>query len=501
MSNLQPSERSPRPRVSQRTLRRTLTVLLICLLCTAALVTGLAVSVTAQSQGSDDGEPTATDNETASDSEPGFGTVEPTGSGSEAGTGSSSNANSGGAESVPGSTNSTSDLQPDVTVRSFDQLQQAAESASAGANVYIPPDVTITASADEVTFDQRGLTLYSDGGNYGQGGGVIRLPKGSNGDTVQIAGRGSTVSGIRFIGPFPDYVHGETGDEPENANGIKVTAPGVTVQQVELAGFTHYGVQFEEVDSGLLTLSYGHHNTHPGLGYAISVNRANVSIKYNRFNANRHSIQTTRDTESSYYAEGNIQGPKRPNHAFDTHSGSRTDAAHGGRRIVIVNNTFLPPSSETDAAGDEMDDPAIEIDGRLGPVEGALVANNAFVGIERGRATIQNEEVGQESQPFATDADPSEFNNIRFTNNGFPSSRSAIPADIGAPDTLPGPSQIPGGGFGGVSGAGSGFGQRPNPIDPATIITAVGAFAATVGAIMLFVILLPIVALLWLLPD
>jgi hypothetical protein len=347
-----------------------------------------------------------------------------------------------------------------------------------------------------VTFEQPDLTLYSDGGDYGEGGGIIRLSEGANGDAVTIAGQGSTVSGIRFIGPYPNYIHGETGSEPENANGIKVTAPGVTVQQVELAGFTHYGVQFEEVNSGLLTLSYGHHNTHPGLGYAISVNRANVSITYNRFNANRHSIQTTRDAESSYYAAGNIQGSARPNHAFDVHSASRSEAANGGRRIVIVNNTFLPPSSETDAAGDEMGDPAIELDGRNGPTEGALIANNAFIGIERGRSVIQNEEVGGSSEEFANDQDPSGFNGIVLQNNEWAASRSAVSPSVGAPDSLPAPGQIGSpsgvaGGGGGGGGGGNGFGV-PSPqqiagnLVDATVGAAANTFADAAGGVFMF---------------
>ena len=398
----------------------------------------------------------------------------------------------------------TGQRTPDITVRSAAGLVQAAQNAPAGANVFVPPDATITVEPGQVVFDQP-VTLYSAGGKFGQGGGTIQFAEGGSGATVTLNGQDSTIAGLRLIGPYPDTIHGETGPDLPNSFGVLVQAPGTRVYNSEIIGYTHAGVQFRDVQSGRVYLSSIHHNTDPGLGYGVSVAGSNVSIQNNRFDANRHSIQTTRDTESSYRAQGNIQGPRRPNHAFDVHSSSRTEAANGGRRIEIVGNTFLPPSSETDAAGDPMNDPAIELDGRNGPTEGGLIARNAFVGIERGRAVIQNQENGGSSEEFANDQNPSEFNNIRLQNNAWPPSRSATPQNVGAPDSMPAPGQVAAGGAGPSPGSGAGTGVGtgagagtsgglgvPSPqqiagdLVDATVGAAANAFTDAAGGVFMF---------------
>jgi len=285
-------------------------------------------------------------------------------------------------------TEEPTDREPDITVRSASDLIQAAENAPAGANVYVPSGATITLEPRQVVFEQSDITLYSDGGQFGEGGATIRMPNEVPADQsvysmIELRGDGSTVSGLRIIGPHPDLIAAETGSAYEFgiSFGLWIKGDDSTVYNSEIAGWSGAGVKFQEADNGHVYRSNVHHNTDAGTGYGVSSERSWVLIQYNQFDANRHSIQTTRDTESGYRAEGNVQGPRRPNHAFDAHSSSKTEAAHGGRRIEIVNNTFLPPSSETDAEGEPMDDPPIELDGRLGPTEGALIANNAFVGI------------------------------------------------------------------------------------------------------------------------
>ena len=335
-------------------------------------------------------------------------------------------------------------LAPDFIVRSAADLRRVAETAPDGANVFVPANTTITVEPDEIVFEQDDLALYSAGGRFGEGGGTVRLGGDESGATITIEGNNATVTGLRLIGPNPNTIYGESGPDLPNSFGILTQGDNTTVYNAEIAGYTHAGIQFREVEGGRVYFSSIHHNTSPNLGYGVSSWSSSPLIQYNYFDANRHSIQTVRNTESGYRAEGNVVGPRRPNHAFDVHSASSTEPAYGGERVEIVNNTFLPPSNERDRSGEVMGGPPITVDGRFGPVEGALIANNAFVGIERGTAVYQAEENGSQSESFASDADPTEFNNIRLRGNSYADSRAAVPPSIGAPASLPPPSQVSG---------------------------------------------------------
>jgi hypothetical protein len=205
------------------------------------------------------------------------------------------------------------DRSPDITVRSASDLIQAAENAPAGANVYVPPDVTITLEPRQVVFEQRGITLYSDGGQFGEGGATLRMPDTVPNDEsvysmIELRGDSSTVSGLRIIGPHPNLIAAETGATYEFgiSVGLWMRGDDSTVYNSEIAGWSGGGVKFQDTDDGHVYSSNIHHNTDAGTGYGVSVERSWVLIQYNRFDANRHSISTSRDTESGYRAEGNI---------------------------------------------------------------------------------------------------------------------------------------------------------------------------------------------------
>lgn len=450
-------------RMNGQGLKSALYVVLVCVLCLSSLLV-IPVSVHAQAQ-------TPGDNGTTG--------------------GQGSNGTAAG-----GSGNGTYP-EPDFTARSEADLVRLSNEAPPNSNIFIPPGVTITTEPGRISFSQDGIMVYSSGGKFGQGGALIRQTSKQDAwmpGALDFTGQGATVAGLRFVGPYPQGVSGsgESSRSRPMAVGVSVQGDGATVYNTEFTGWTHAGVAFEDATGGHVYRSSFHDNYAPDIGYGIHITESDVLIQYSYFNGNRHGISTNRECQSSYRAEGNIVGGNRPNHAFDVHGADDSSSSGcGGRRIEIVNNTFLPPSGNADDA--------ITMRGALGPREGALVANNLFVGIETSSALTQNRE-GRPPETIATAANPGQLTKIAWRANAVVERASQAPAGVGAPSSMPAPSEIPDSNFGG-GGAGYGTGPRQNPIDPGTIVASVGAFAATVGLIIVAIIVLPIVIFLYLFPD
>ena len=454
--------------VSKNTFKSAFCMVLICAVCLSLLL-AVPASVAAQAQ-------------TPAGSENGTETGDGTGT------------------QVSGSSGAGTYPEPDFTARSEADLIRLSNEAPPGSNIFIPPDTTIRSRPGEITFPQDGIMVYSSGGKFGEGGALIRQTAQEDNwmpGVLDFTGQGATVAGIRFVGPYPqgDKGNGEFGPSRPMAVGVSMQGDGGTVYNAEFTGWTHAGIAFEDASNGHVYRSSFHDNYESAIGYGIHMTDSQVLIQYSYFNGNRHGISTNRECQSSYRAEGNIVGGDRPNHAFDVHGEDDSSSKGcGGRRIEIVNNTFLAPSGNSDGSADN----PITMRGALGPAEGAFVANNLFIGVDQGEALTQMLE-SRPPEQIASAANPSQLNNIVWRANAVVADASQAPADVGAPESMPAPSEITRVTFGG-SGTGGG-GLTPNPIDVQTIITAIGAFAATVGLILVVVIILPIVALLWLLPD
>jgi hypothetical protein len=206
----------------------------------------------------------------------------------------------------------------------------------------------------------QGVTLASDRGNGNSKGALLTSDALKTPEMISAAGPDVRVTGLRIQGPNPkryldhhrrSFGKGGAGSsyyyKLPTSNGITTTHSLLEVDNCEISGFSHAGIDLKKADGHHIHHSYIHHCQYQGLGYGVCHNTASSLIEYNLFDWNRHSIAGTGRPGCGYIARHNIELGVSLSHCFDMHGGrdrkDGTDVA--GTLIEIYNNTFREPQT------------------------------------------------------------------------------------------------------------------------------------------------------------
>ena len=250
-------------------------------------------------------------------------------------------------------------IDGDYRVSGLDELLEVLATASAGQVVFIDGaariDLTTRVHIDELVLEvPEGVTLASDRGQGGSRGAMICSEVFATRPLIRAAGADVRIAGLRLRGPDPErriYHHNRSFGEGRGheyyyrfpiSEGIHSRHSGMTVDNCELAGWSHSAVYLKGSEGHLVHHNFIHHNQYQGLGYGVCLDKAAAVIRYNLFDFNRHSIAGTGRPGTSYEASHNVELGESLGHCFDMHGGGDrqdgTDTA--GTRIDIHHNTF-----------------------------------------------------------------------------------------------------------------------------------------------------------------
>lgn len=247
----------------------------------------------------------------------------------------------------------------DLTAGNLDQLLDALGKAKPGQVVFIPGRTEIDCTA-RVYIEQLvievpgGVTLAGNRGRDGSPGALICSDALKTPTLLRITGPDARLTGLRIRGPNPKrYLdhhrrsfaegrgHGYYYKFP-TSNGISTQHAGLQVDNCEISGFSHAGVNLPGGDRHHVHHSFIHHCQYNGLGYGVCHDVASSLIERNLFDFNRHSIAGTGRPGCGYEARHNVELGTSLSHCFDMHGGrDRQDGTDiAGSSILIHHNTF-----------------------------------------------------------------------------------------------------------------------------------------------------------------
>ncbi len=253
----------------------------------------------------------------------------------------------------------------DYTAADLDSLLEALSKAKSGQTVFISAETAIDLTA-RIYIDQlvlevpEGVTLAGDRGHDDSKGALLTSDALKTPVMIRAGGPDVRVTGLRIQGPNPKrYIDhhrrsfGKGGDGHKyyyklpTSNGITTRHLRLEVDNCEISGFSHAGVNLVTGDEHHIHHNYIHHCQYQGLGYGVCHNTASSLIEHNLFNWNRHSIAGTGRPGNSYVARHNIELGVSLSHCFDMHGGrDRKDGTDiAGTSIEIYNNTFRAPQT------------------------------------------------------------------------------------------------------------------------------------------------------------
>jgi len=252
----------------------------------------------------------------------------------------------------------------DFTAKNLDELLEALGKAKAGQVVFIPGQTEIDCTA-RVYIEQlvlevpAGVTLASDRGREQSPGALICSDALKTPVLIRIAGPDARVTGLRIRGPnskrYLDH-HRRSFAEGRGrtyyyklptSNGIRTEHSGLEVDNCEISGFSHAGVDLIKGDRHHIHHNFIHHCQYQGLGYGVCHNVAASLIERNLFDFNRHSIAGTGRPGCGYETRHNVELGTSLSHCFDMHGGrDRKDGTDiAGTTILIHHNTFRAPNT------------------------------------------------------------------------------------------------------------------------------------------------------------
>jgi len=251
-------------------------------------------------------------------------------------------------------------IRGDYTVSDLDALLDALSKAQAGHIISIPDETVIDLTA-RIYIDQlvleipEGVTLAGNRGHGKSKGALLTSDALKTPEMIRAAGPDVRVTGLRIQGPNPKryldhhrraFGRGGAGHsyyyKLPTSNGIATRHSRLEVDNCEISGFSHAGVDLRTAQGHHIHHNYIHHCQYQGLGYGVCHNTASSLIEYNLFDWNRHSIAGTGRPGNSYIARHNVELGVSLSHCFDMHGGrDRKDGTDiAGTSIEIYNNTF-----------------------------------------------------------------------------------------------------------------------------------------------------------------
>ncbi|MFW6158550.1 MAG: right-handed parallel beta-helix repeat-containing protein [Planctomycetota bacterium] len=253
----------------------------------------------------------------------------------------------------------------DYTVEDLDGLLAALEKAKAGQVVFIPGERTIDLTAriyiEELVLEiPEGVTLAGNRGHKGSKGAQLTSDALKTPVMIRPTGPDVRVTGLRLRGPNPkryiehhrrSFGRGGKGRtyyyKLPTSNGIRTDHSRLEVDNCEISGWSHAGVDLRKGDGHKVHHCYIHHCQYQGLGYGVCHNVASSVIERNLFDRNRHSIAGTGRPGCGYVARHNVELGVSLSHCFDMHGGrDRKDGTNiAGTSIEVHNNTFRAPQT------------------------------------------------------------------------------------------------------------------------------------------------------------
>ena len=177
---------------------------------------------------------------------------------------------------------------------------------------------------------------------------------------IQAMGPDVRITGLRIRGPntkryiaHHDRSFAAGGDghtyyyKFPTQNGIQTDHDGLEVDNCDVSGFGHGGINVPGGVGHHIHHNFIHHCQYQGLGYGVCHDTAQSLIEFNLFDANRHSIAGTGRSTGGYVARNNVELGVSLSHCFDMHGGrDRKDGTNvAGTSIEIYNNTFRAPQT------------------------------------------------------------------------------------------------------------------------------------------------------------
>ncbi len=253
----------------------------------------------------------------------------------------------------------------DYSASTVEALIEALAQAQAGETVFIPGqtgiDLTSFIYIDEFGLDvPEGVTLAGNRGQDGSLGAILTSDALKTPVMIRAMGPDVRITGLRIQGPNTKrYIphHGRSfkagGDghtyyyKFPTQNGIQTDFDTLEVDNCDISGFGHGGINVPGGVGHHIHHNYIHHCQYQGLGYGICHDTAQSLIEFNLFDANRHSIAGTGRSTGGYVARNNIELGVSLSHCFDMHGGrDRGDGTNiAGTSIEIYNNTFRAPQT------------------------------------------------------------------------------------------------------------------------------------------------------------
>ncbi|HEC02588.1 MAG TPA: hypothetical protein ENI81_03530 [Phycisphaerales bacterium] len=253
----------------------------------------------------------------------------------------------------------------DYTAENLEELLDALSKAKAGEIVFIDGETVIDLTAmiyiEQLVLEiPAGVTLAGNRGRGKSKGALLTSDALKTPVMIRAAGPDVRITGLRIQGPNPKrYLdHHRRSFGPGGAghsyyyklptsNGITTEHVRLEVDNCDISGFSHAGIDLKAAQGHHIHHNYIHHCQYQGLGYGVCHNTASSLIEYNLFDWNRHSIAGTGRPGSSYIARHNVELGVSLSHCFDMHGGrDRKDGTDiAGTSIEIYNNTFRAPQT------------------------------------------------------------------------------------------------------------------------------------------------------------
>ena len=248
----------------------------------------------------------------------------------------------------------------DYTVESLEELVEVLSKAKTGQVVFIPGeteiDMTTLIYIEQLVLEvSEGVTLAGNRGENGSKGAILTSDALKTPALIRTTGPNVRITGLRLRGPNPKQyldhhqrAFGKGGGGHEyyykfpTSVGITTEHSGLEIDNCDISGFSHAGINLKTGDRHHIHHNYIHHCQYNGLGYGVCHNTASSLIEYNQFNWNRHSIAGTGRPGCDYVARHNGELGESLSHCFDMHGGrDRSDGTDiAGTMIEIHNNTF-----------------------------------------------------------------------------------------------------------------------------------------------------------------
>lgn len=216
----------------------------------------------------------------------------------------------------------------DYRVKTLEELLGALEKARSGEVVYVNDKVEIDLTGRQKIVIPGQVTLASGRGRNNSQGALLYSNQLKTHPLFLTGGKKVRVTGLRLRGPDPQRrteqmrklsKEGKYYSIP-NSCGILSKHSHLEVDNCELWAWSHAAVSIRlGATDAHIHHNNIHHNQRSGLGYGVSLDRANALIEANLFDWCRHHIAGTGHAGTSYEARYNLVLKNANSHSFDMH--------------------------------------------------------------------------------------------------------------------------------------------------------------------------------------